>query len=395
MTVASLLAIGGPQAQAAAPTTIEVTVSTAGVDANRASRLDAVTPDGRYVLFDSTATNLVAHDTNGVRDVFVRDTVAHRTFRVSVGPGGRQANGPSWGGSISASGQYITFQSDASNLTLHPDTNGVADAFLRIRTGTPFRTVRVSITPSGGQFLHGVNGLWTGARPSEGAGLPVSANGRYVLFGVLGPPSSNREWTYLRDRRTRATMRVFRQQRFPVPIAMSASGRYLVVQNPDDTGNVDSFLVRDRGRGTVVQVPFDVASLPINSLSSFAASPDAQHYAFSGFDGGAGIDDAYRWQYGAGGFDPVTPFGPGANTDVSGISASGRYIGAGGARWDMQTSALLPAALDASGGSVPIVSALLSANAEWFVFSAPGRHVTPTDGDRSADLFIRGPLPLP
>lgn len=102
---------------AVAPSTMEVTVSSAGVDANRASQLDWMSKDGRFVLFDSTATNLVRHDTNGVRDVFLRDTVAQRTVRFSVGPHGRQANGPSWGGSVSADGTKVSFRSTATDLT--------------------------------------------------------------------------------------------------------------------------------------------------------------------------------------------------------------------------------------------------------------------------------------
>jgi hypothetical protein len=91
-----------------------------------------VSANGRLVAFDSAATNLVPDDTNGVTDAFVRDRDARTTERLSLSSDGTQGNGPSWFPSISADGRFVAFQSLASNL-VENDTNGVADIFLRDR----------------------------------------------------------------------------------------------------------------------------------------------------------------------------------------------------------------------------------------------------------------------
>jgi TolB protein len=126
-------------------------VSSAGAQGNAASQQAGISADGRYVAFRSTATNLVAGDTNGVEDVFVRDLVAGTTTRVSVGPGGVQATASSQTNhaAISPSGRYVQFRSGASNL-VPGDTNGVADIFVHDRQTST--TIRVSVSSSGAQL---------------------------------------------------------------------------------------------------------------------------------------------------------------------------------------------------------------------------------------------------
>jgi hypothetical protein len=82
------------------------------------------------VAFQSFANNLVPNDTNGIgTDIFVRDRLRGKTARMSLGPGGRQANGSSFTGTISANGGAVVYWSDASNL-VRCDTNHVRDAFV-------------------------------------------------------------------------------------------------------------------------------------------------------------------------------------------------------------------------------------------------------------------------
>lgn len=108
----------------------------------------AMSDDGRYVAFTSTAANLVAGDSNGQPDIFVRDTVANTTIRVSLSTSGTQGNNISGSPSISGDGRYVAFQSFASNL-VSGDTNGASDIFVRDRlTNT---TKRISTTPSGAE----------------------------------------------------------------------------------------------------------------------------------------------------------------------------------------------------------------------------------------------------
>jgi Tol biopolymer transport system component len=112
-----------------------------------------VSADGRFVAFTSAATNLVPGDTNGVVDVFLRDRQTATTTRVSVATGGTEASGPSNGGSgvgplVSADGRFVVFRSSATNLVAG-DTNGADDVFLHDRQGGT--TVRLSVTSGGAQ----------------------------------------------------------------------------------------------------------------------------------------------------------------------------------------------------------------------------------------------------
>jgi hypothetical protein len=95
----------------------------------------SISSDGRYVAFLSSAMNLVDSDTNGVADVFLRDTCAGApsgctpsTQRVSVATDGTPANGASTSATISATGRYVTFESAATNLGSMSSSGGV---FLR------------------------------------------------------------------------------------------------------------------------------------------------------------------------------------------------------------------------------------------------------------------------
>ena len=147
--------------------TYRVSVSTAGVQGNNASADPSISADGRYVAFDSTASNLVAGDSNGYADVFVRDRTLHRTYRVSVSSAGVQGNSDSTFPAISANGRYVAFASNASNLVTG-DSNGFEDVFLRDRT--LHKTYRVSVSTAG------VQGNNNSDAPS------ISADGRYVAF---------------------------------------------------------------------------------------------------------------------------------------------------------------------------------------------------------------------
>ena len=116
-----------------AGTTQRVSVAGCASEANGDSLDPRVSSNGRYVAFESSATNLVNGDTNGFTDVFVRDLVDKTTQRVSLSGSGSQANGGVPDGtlsaSINASGVYVAFSSDATNL-VGGDTNGFRDVFV-------------------------------------------------------------------------------------------------------------------------------------------------------------------------------------------------------------------------------------------------------------------------
>jgi archaellum component FlaF (FlaF/FlaG flagellin family) len=166
-----------------------VSLRSDGAQSNGTNGFSAISAEGRYVAFESYATNLVPGDNNGVADILVHDRVTGTTERVSVGANGAQANGWSSTPSISADGRHVSFTSFASNL-VPGDTNQWEDIFVRDRlNGT---TERVSVDSNGAQ----ADNFSSLAR--------ISADGRYVPFtsraSNLVPGDSVFYHVYLRDR---------------------------------------------------------------------------------------------------------------------------------------------------------------------------------------------------
>jgi Tol biopolymer transport system component len=111
--------------------TQRVSVSSSGAQGNNSSFIGpTISADGRYVVFMSFANNLVSGDTNNERDTFVRDRQTNQTIRISTASDGTQSNGSSFSGTFSADGRYIAFDSFASNLVTG-DTNNHMDVFVR------------------------------------------------------------------------------------------------------------------------------------------------------------------------------------------------------------------------------------------------------------------------
>jgi len=117
------------------PQITRLSVSTGGIEANAASSGASISANGRFVAFTSQAANLVANDTNGMDDIFVRDTClgttacAPRTIRVSLAFDDREANADSTECAISADGNFVAYASKATNLVSTP-TSGAGDIFL-------------------------------------------------------------------------------------------------------------------------------------------------------------------------------------------------------------------------------------------------------------------------
>jgi Tol biopolymer transport system component len=242
--------------------TTRVSVSSSGRQANGYSESPAISADGRYVAFQSFASNLVARDTNRLTDVFVRDLRTHRTTRVSLDSRDRQARCnlsycESTQPALSAHGRYVAFQSSATNLVRH-DTNRLGDVFLRDRrTG---RTTRVSVDSHGRQGGRD--------RTNNGSNAPgISANGRYVIFhsadSNLVRGDTNRTFDiFLHDRRTGRTTRVSvgnsGQQANGEnlgPASISSDGRYVAFASlasnlvAGDVNDITDVFVRDVAAG--------------------------------------------------------------------------------------------------------------------------------------------------
>jgi len=225
----------------AADTTELVSIDSAGVQGDGEVYCSAISADGRYVAFYGTSTNLVAGDTNGSSDVFVRDRLTGTTERVSVDSAGVQGNAASDGGRITPDGRYVTFRSSAANL-VPGDTNGKGDLFLHDRqTG---ETERLSLAFDGAQA------------DGDSSQPDLTPDGRFVAF------------------QSRATNLV-----------------------PDDTNGFWDVFVRDRLLGTIERVSLDADGLQGAADSGImgpAITPEGRYVAF---DSRAQLDpaDANTW----------------------------------------------------------------------------------------------------
>ena len=121
-------------------TTELVSLNTAGGQGNYPSMHPAISDDGRWVAFDSASVNLVAGDTNPNSDIYLRDRLLGTLVRVSVGSDGAQADDDSLMPAMSAEGRWISFQSVATNLA-EGDTNSAVDVFVRDRDATGFTSL--------------------------------------------------------------------------------------------------------------------------------------------------------------------------------------------------------------------------------------------------------------
>jgi Tol biopolymer transport system component len=229
--------------------TTRLSVSSNGTQADYSSFHPTITADGRYVAFESWASNLVLGDTNGEIDVFMHDRITKVTTRLSVASDGTQGSG--WYPFISADGRYIAFASGSDNLVVG-DTNVSYDIFVHDRmTG---ETTRVSVSSDGSQ------GNDLSQNPS------ISGDGRYVAFEswatnlVLGDTNLLRD-TFVHDRLTGETSRVSvasdgtQANGNPSNPIISADGRYVAFESwasnlvVGDTNSANDIFVHDRLTG--------------------------------------------------------------------------------------------------------------------------------------------------
>ncbi len=238
--------------------TTRVSVDSTGAQATGGGSGDpSISADGRYVAFESFATDLVTGDSNAQPDIFVHDRQTGQTTRVSVDSAGGQATGGgSYNPAISADGRYVAFQSGATNLVIG-DSNAQTDVFVRDRqTG---QTTRVSVDSTGGQATGG--GSYNSA---------ISADGRYVAFEsdatnlVDGDSNAQRD-IFVHDRQTGQTTRLNLgpadaqatggDSRYP---SISADGRYVAFSSTatdlvtGDTNALGDVFVRSRGDPALV-----------------------------------------------------------------------------------------------------------------------------------------------
>ncbi|AWK88095.1 Ig-like domain-containing protein [Azospirillum thermophilum] len=156
-----------------------------GSQANGYSYDGWLSGDGRKVAFVSHATNLVAGDSNGVADIFVKDLITGALVRVSTAADGTQANGDSANPVLSADGTKVAFHSHASNLVAG-DTNGVSDIFVKdLLSGT---VTRIAEDPSSDGLFFSADGLHVGFHSNVPTLVNGDSNDRWDVFvaGLTG-----------------------------------------------------------------------------------------------------------------------------------------------------------------------------------------------------------------
>lgn len=194
-------------------TTVPVSNVTGGNLVHGGNDTNSISADGRYVAFNSSASNLVQQDNNATDDIFVRDRQTGMTERVSVATNGTEGNAKSDYANISSDGRYVAFISLASNF-FSGDTSGTRDTFIHDRQS--------------GITEH----IGSGDKTPE-----LSADGRYVIFGSSGT-------LYLRDRQSNTTEFISNNASYH---SISGNGRFVSYSTvyPSPT----SVFVHDRQTG--------------------------------------------------------------------------------------------------------------------------------------------------
>ncbi|MDX6584153.1 MAG: hypothetical protein QOI10_3337 [Solirubrobacterales bacterium] len=329
-----------PSTASAAPgDTTRVSVSGGGAQADGASAGPSVSADGRYVAFGSDATNLIAGDGNGSGDVFVVDRQTGAVERVSVATGGTEGNGASSAPSISADGRYVAFESSASNLVAG-DTNAAPDIFVRDRqTGT---TVRASVATDGTQsVLGGFEPAISGnggavSFYSESSNLVAGDTGFFYDVFVRDLQAGTTE-------RVSVSSSGAQGNSISGHSAISGDGRYVAFESDasnlvgGDTNSSDDIFVFDRSTDTVERVSVTSAGSEGNGGGQDPAiSADGNHVAFrsssNNLVGGDTnpADDIFVHDRQSGTTERVSVATDGTEADLTSfdpaLSADGRYV---------------------------------------------------------------------
>jgi Tol biopolymer transport system component len=345
-------------------------VDSNGVQGNGHSYRPVVTADGRYIAFDSDASNLVPGDTNGNTDVFVHDRQTGVTTRVSVRSDGWQGFGTSVYPSISADGRYIAFYSSAANLAAN-DTNLANDIFLHDRqTGETRR----------------VSAAFDGTQANSDSRMPsISADGRYIAFESaatnLIPGDTNGVLdVFLYDRLTSQILRVSvdsyeRQSNgHSGSPSLSVDGSLVAFESDgtnlvsSDTNDDKDIFLHDTSTGTTTRVSVDSNGLEAN-ISSYAPSISADG-RYIAFESGA------------------TNLVPGENNPYIDAFVHDRVL--------RQTTWVSAGSIDGgeNGQSGQVV---LSADGQFLAFTSWASNLVPYDTNLRIDVFVyrQSNLPLP
>ncbi|MGB7875050.1 MAG: hypothetical protein WBL25_11755, partial [Anaerolineales bacterium] len=402
---------------AAPGATSRVSVDSNGIQANNYSRFPAISDDGRSVVFESEASNLVPVDTNGTGDVFVHDRQTGATTRVSVDSSGIEANDSSGGASTSSDGRFVAFYSYASNL-VSGDTNGMIDIFVHDRqTGA---TTRVSVDSSGTEA--------NGNSADVYYATSISSDGRYVAFqseanNLVSGDTNGAEDIFVHDRQTGITTRVSVDSSGVQANAASSTpvisddGRYIVFSSAgsnlvagDTNGKTDVF-VHDRQTGATTLTSVNSSGAQADGGgSSPSISGDGRYVVFLSDSNNlaSGTEDFGKLVYvrdrQTGQTTPVSVYSDGylmyGTLDQPTISGNGRYAAfsfydkANGQGlqeiWmrDLQTGESIQATYGGTSSEDSSYSPSLSADGKIVAFWSASKTLVSGDTNGAWDIFV-------
>jgi Tol biopolymer transport system component len=340
-------------------------LSSTNREANAPCGTPAMSADGRWVAFVSTADSLVSGDLNRVADVFVRDRRTGKTLRASCTPTGGSANDWSAAPALSADGRYLAFQSAATNLVAQ-DTNGRADIFVRdLQAGTTERVSGLAVQANG-----------------DSSSPTISWDGRLVAFtsraaNLVAGDTNGAPDVFLMNRQTRSLVRVSRTATgsgangaSDLP-ALSPDGAVLAFQSlatnlvSGDTNRAADVFLYTCSTGIITRVSLTATGGQADGASGMDCSP-----ALSA-NGGVIV---YR--------SIATNLVAGDTNGVSDVFAFERATG-GVTRVSVATDGVQGNAESGRGGMA------VSADGRWVAFYSAASALTPLDRNGMPDLFLR------
>jgi hypothetical protein len=271
-----------------------ISIGADGLEGNGDSFAPSMSTNGHTIAFESYANNLVAGDGNGVRDVFVWDYTSGKIERISVGPGGIEANAESFEPALSGSGGEIAYTSSASNLTDGVESTYTANVYWRqLYSGNQ---VLVSMDPNTKKGVGGSKpaiaevGQYVTFCSNASTLVPNDKNGLWDIFlYTSGNPLMKISNTYNgaeRNQGTESTSRV-------VASSISGTGRYVAFATTasnmvaNDNNNAQDVFVVDTQNGNVVRASVDAGGKegnkdsPIEQGEKIAINFDGSWVAFS------------------------------------------------------------------------------------------------------------------
>ena len=263
-------------------TTTLVSADTSGAAADAASANASITDGGRFVTFESTATDLIAGG-NGTNDIYKRDTTGNTTTIVSTDSSSTAGNGASANASISADGgRYVAFESAATNLVAN-DTNTNTDIFRKDTTTNT--TTRISTANAGTQATGG-----------NSINASISKDGRYIAFEsaatnlVSGDTNGNTD-IFVKDTSTNTTTRLSTDASGTQSTggnstnpSISEDGRHVSFESAatnlvsGDTNAATDIFIKDTASGAISRVSTDTSEVQSNAAANNASTSQYGQY---------------------------------------------------------------------------------------------------------------------